>query len=137
VAHYVLICGGRDLDGHEAQVAMHDVVEFLALFYGVDLRIMHGGARGIDTLAQDTADAFGVKTKAFPADWGRGKQAGPERNEKMGRLLVDWEQQGHSVEVIAFPGGRGTQGMARFADQLGINVTHIPVEGAPGSITST
>lgn len=127
--HYVLFTGGRDVDGHEAQVAMHDTMEFLSLFYGVGLRVMHGGARGVDTLAQQAADHFNVTSKAFPADWGRGKKAGIERNIHMGELLVDWEAQGHSVEVIAFPGGRGTAHMATFAGKLGLNVTHIAVDG--------
>lgn len=126
--HYALICGGRDLDTPEADQAMMEVVGFLALFYGVGLRIMHGAATGIDTLAQNAADHYNVTTKAFPADWGRGPKAGPERNEKMAGLLVAWEQQGHTVEVIAFPGGRGTAHMATFADRCGLNVTHIPLE---------
>ena len=117
--------GGRDGDTPDNETHMRDIIHFLSLFYDVGLRIMHGGANGIDTLADRIATEHGVITKAYPADWGRGPRAGPERNAKMARLLVAWAQQGHTVEVIAFPGGRGTNHMTTFSEQLGLNVTYI------------
>ena len=128
MSHYVCFTGGRDLDTPDAEAALTDIIRFLAMFYGVGLRVMHGGAQGIDQLADRIAIDHDVITKAYPADWGRGRQAGPERNMKMARLLVSWAQQGHSVEVIAFPGGRGTKHMTSFSEQLGLNVTYIPLE---------
>lgn len=131
MSHYVCFTGGRDLDTPEAEAAMNDIVWFMAHFYGASLRIMHGGATGIDTLADQAAVRHDVTRKAYPADWSTGRRAGPERNKKMAGLLVSWAQQGHSVEVIAFPGGRGTKHMADLSEKLGLNVTHIPLEPAP------
>jgi hypothetical protein len=129
VAHYVLVTGGRDLAGGPAVAAMTDTIRVLHLVYGADLRIMHGAARGADEMAQTVADTLGVPTKAFPADWGRGRAAGIERNVKMGDLLADWQARGHTVEVLAFPGGRGTAHMKTYATKLGLTVTDIPTDG--------
>jgi hypothetical protein len=128
MAHYVCITGGRDLDDDTSSAAVRDVIGFLHAFYGAGLRILHGDARGIDSLAQRWAEHFGVRVKAYPADWGRGKRAGIERNEHMAGLLLSWEALGHTTEILAFPGGRGTAHMASFSEQLGLSVTHIPIE---------
>jgi len=129
VNHYVVICGGRDPDD-ETLAGVDDVLRFLHLFYEDTLRVMHGAAPGVDTRAQEICDLLGVPVKAYPADWSRGKQAGPERNRKMAQLLIDWMRLGHSAEVIAFKGGSGTKHMATHAGLLGINVTHVPLEEA-------
>jgi len=129
VAHYCLFTGGRDTIGPDVEEAMTDILTFMQHFYGVGLRVMHGAARGVDNIASVTADRLGITQRAFPADWGRGKSAGIIRNEHMCSLLVQWEQLGHSVEVIALPGGRGTAHCSRFAEQLGLSVTHIPIPG--------
>lgn len=119
MSHYVLICGGRDFGDRDAVM---DVVEFLVGFYGDDLRIMHGAARGADTLAQEAADFFGVRCKAFPADWdAHGKAAGPIRNIQMADYLVMCRSKGHSVQVIAFAGGTGTNHMVKEAEARGID----------------
>jgi hypothetical protein len=124
VNHYVLVCGGRDFDDRDM---MFPVLEFLRAFYGPGLRVMHGAARGADALAADIADQLGVVQKGFPADWAKdGRSAGPIRNRRMGSLLATWMLQGHTVEVLAFPGGSGTRDMCQFAESLGIAVTLIP-----------
>jgi hypothetical protein len=125
----VCFTGGRDTHGPGVEDAVREVVAFLQAFYGVGLGVLHGDARGADTIVHSVCAELGVKVKAYPADWGRGKSAGIQRNEYMGKLLVDWAARGHSVEVIALPGGRGTAHMVSFAEKLGINVTHIPIEG--------
>lgn len=128
MAHYVLVCGGRDITNDVAGLDVDRVLTFLKYFYGVDLRLIHGGAPGIDTLAGHIATHLEVTTKVYPADPGRGPGAVTERNRKVGNLLVAWEQKGHSVEVIAFPGAGGTAHMVDFAERLGINVTHMPLD---------
>ena len=125
MSHYVCFTGGRKNDTPEVEAAMFDIVFFLHHFYGVGLRVMHGDAKGVDAVADRIARRLDVVTKAFPADWGRGDRAGTERNEKMANMLISWAQQGHTVEVIAFRGGRGTDHMTTFSDKLGLNVTHI------------
>jgi hypothetical protein len=62
------------------------VVYGLYLKYGDDLRVIHGGAPGLDNMAGEVAtEILGVsKVEVFPADWTRlGNAAGPVRNRQM------------------------------------------------------
>lgn len=123
----MLVTGGREADGI-VLAEVRDCLRFMGMFYGGTLRVMHGDAKGVDAAAQAACDEFGITCKAYPADWGRGRNAGLERNEKMGGLLISWMRRGHSGEVLAFRGGRGTEHMIRFATNLGLDVTRIPTE---------
>ncbi len=108
----VLVCGGRDFTDRAAVFA---ALDRLARERGVAL-LIHGAARGADTLAGDWAASRGVFTHAFPADWQRdGRAAGPIRNQ---RMLVEGKPDG----VVAFPGGIGTADMIRRATAAGIKV---------------
>lgn len=58
--------------------------------------IVHGGARGVDTLAQHYADLYKLPCKVFLPDWARYfKAAGFVRNAEMGdyadALLAVWD----------------------------------------------
>lgn len=120
MAHYVCFTGGRDYADHDC---VHDVIRMLAEFYGDDLRIMHGGAAGADSLVDEIAREFDVRVKVFEANWTTyGKPAGVIRNAAMANYLEMCESKGHTVEVIAFPGNRGTQDMIRQAESRQINV---------------
>lgn len=78
--------------------------------------IIHGAARGADTLAAEWASLANVPVKAYPANWERdGVAAGPIRNRLM---LLD----GKPDFVIAFPGGLGTADMVKIARDAGIQV---------------
>lgn len=60
--------------------------------------IVSGGARGVDSVAEATAKARGMKALIFPADWARhGKQAGFLRNQDIiavcDRLVAFWDGQ--------------------------------------------
>lgn len=71
--------------------------------------IVSGGARGVDTLGEQAAAAFGIPIKVFPADWDKLKRAaGPIRNQQMAEyadaLIAIWD--GNS---------RGTADMIRQA----------------------
>lgn len=121
--HYVLVCGGRDFDDYQR---VRDPVRLLHGLYGDRLRLMHGGARGADALGQRAADEFGIVSKTFPADWDQhGKAAGAIRNEQMAVYLLMCHARGHSVQVLATPGGNGTAHMVREAERRGIPVDHI------------
>lgn len=64
--------------------------------------IVHGGAPGADTLAQQWADAADVATDVFKADWQHlGKAAGPRRNIAM---LTAY----HGCLLLAFPLGQSS-----------------------------
>ena len=111
----VLICGGRDYNDATLLAA---TLENLNAEREIEL-VVHGAARGADTLAQRWADMFGVCCLQFPANWKRdGKAAGPIRNQLM---LTE----GKPDMVVAFPGGRGTADMVRRAREAGIPVHEV------------
>jgi hypothetical protein len=61
-----------------------------------DTVIVSGGARGVDTVAVETAKLIGLKTCVYPADWDRyGKKAGFVRNhtivENADRIFAFWD----------------------------------------------
>lgn len=80
--------------------------------------IIHGNAPGADSLAAEWARRSRVPVEAYPADWRRGKGAGPERNA---RMLAE----GKPDLVVAFPGGRGTADMVRRARAAGVRVVEV------------
>jgi hypothetical protein len=123
MAHYVCVTGGRD---YAESAVVERVIDFLHQFYGAELRIMHGDAKGADRTAGSYAAQLGIKVKAFPAQWdAHGKGAGPIRNRVMGDYLVMCRDKGHTVQLVAFPGGRGTADMIAVANERGIPVDEI------------
>lgn len=81
-----------------------------------DTVIVSGGARGVDTAAEDAARARGLQTLIFPAEWSKyGKSAGFKRNQ----LIVDASQ-----KLVAFWDGssRGTKSSIDLAYKKGIEV---------------
>ncbi len=101
----VLVCGGRDYDDREQMFRILDVAHAANPIEC----LIHGAARGADTLAADWALERDVHCNAYPADWERnGKAAGPIRNRKM-------LEEGKPHMVIAFPGGKGTSNMIQQA----------------------
>jgi len=84
---------------------------------------MHGAASGADGLAAEAAAGSGVPVKESPPDWDtQGKKAGPIRNREMLTYLLMCRRKSHSVQVVAFPGGIGTENMVKQAEQAGIDV---------------
>ena len=105
----ILICGGRD---YADKSRMSEVIH--ALFNPDTDTIMHGGARGADTLAGEIASELGCAAKVYPADWKtHGKAAGAIRNQ----IMLD---DGKPNIVVAFPGGKGTADMVKRAKRAGI-----------------
>lgn len=113
----VLVCGGRDFND---AARVHFVLDhYHAEATGFTL-VIHGAARGADSLAGQWAILRDVAQRAFPADWNRhGRSAGHKRNAQM---LVE----GKPDLVIAFPGGRGTADMIRQARAAGVWVVEVP-----------
>lgn len=112
----VLVCGGRDYSDRE-----HVYAELTRLHAeSKDFWfLIHGAARGADTLAAEWAEWIGVPHQAFRADWKRlRKAAGAIRNQQM----LD---EGKPDLVVAFPGGVGTADMIRRAERAGIRVVRI------------
>lgn len=109
----VLVCGSRN------------AIESTGLYVELATHIqpwdtvITGGARGIDTIANQFARGLGCKTVVFHADWANeGRAAGPKRNA---RMLAE----GKPDFVLAFPGGRGTADMVRRAKAAGVPVVEV------------
>lgn len=107
----VLVCGGRDFSDKHVLFETLDALE-------IDC-IVHGGARGADSLAGEWALVHRIPMIIVPAQWdGYGKAAGPLRNGWMLRFTK-------VNHVVAFPGGHGTANMIRQTEQAGIRLTKI------------
>ena len=82
--------------------------------------LVHGDARGLDTLAAGVWTAHALECEAHPADWARfGRSAGHRRNAEMVALGADL--------CLAFPLGvsRGTRGCMALAERAGIRVVTV------------
>ena len=108
----ILVCGGRDYTDKESVFRALDAVHAKR---GIT-RIIHGDARGADSLGKEWALSRGIPHIPFPADWNKhGKRAGPIRNQQ----IID---EGKPDGVVAFPGGVGTADMCRRAEAAGVKV---------------
>jgi hypothetical protein len=109
----ILVCGGRDFSDY-------NLVSLTLNPYGcIDLKIIHGAAKGADSLAQRWAKDNGYPDEAYPANWDKyGKRAGYIRNVQM-------LNEGKPDLVIAFPGGKGTQMMINLAEAAGVPVVKV------------
>lgn len=113
----VLVCGSRHFNDYSKLCLEMDRI---STEYDFDNRqpitIIHGAARGADTLAGRYAEECGFDVRAFPALWDKyGKSAGPIRNALM-------LSEGKPDLCIAFrgPNSRGTQNMINQAEKAGV-----------------
>ena len=100
-----LVCGGREFTDRSM---LNRTLADLIASRGRPAKLVHGGARGADTMAGEFGERAGLPTVAVMADWALGRKAGPIRNQRM------LDEHKPSL-VIAFPGGRGTADMVRRA----------------------
>ena len=117
----VLVCGGRNYHNYERLSTILSRLHYSTMtgYEEPISMLIHGHARGADTLAFRWAMENSVPQKAYPADWDRiGKAAGYQRNRQM-------LEEGKPDLVIAFPGGPGTQHMVNIAEQAGVRVVQI------------
>ena len=122
-----IITGGRDQSPDEA-----DKTQLLnaIMFYSIT-HVLHGACKGVDMWAHTALKAAGVRVMAVPALWdAEGPSAGPKRNAAMldiARWMTDgacWEPAAKPV-CIAFPGGKGTEGMKVLAKGAGLEMVEI------------
>ena len=110
----VLVCGGRDYQDKDKVFAVLDEIHSQTPISA----IVHGCARGADTLGSDWAWVRGIDEERYPANWKLyGKKAGPLRNQQMLDTKPDL--------VIAFPGGCGTYHMINISREAGLEVRDI------------
>lgn len=111
----MLVCGGRDYSDRRAAFEALDRV----LIKRRVVLVIHGAARGGDTLADEWAQAREIERLPFevtPEEWRRiGPSAGPKRNA---RMLAEGRPDG----VVALPGGRGTEDMVMQSLAAGLPV---------------
>lgn len=113
----ILVCGGRDF-GHTPDDRTL-FLDTMALHADSPEILIHGCARGADTLADQWASKHAVPVLRFPARWqDEGHAAGPIRNSCMLKL-------GRPDLVIAFPGGDGTADLVAKARRAGIRVVDV------------
>ena len=110
----ILCCGDRNWKNELA------IRNELSKFIGKDITIIHGAARGADSIAGNIAKEFGFKVKEFPADWNKYKKAaGPIRNKQM----LD---EGKPDLVIAFHNkiedSKGTKNMVTISKEQNVKV---------------
>lgn len=111
----VLICGGRNFDDLPFLDRTLDAIHAKRRISSV----IHGGARGADSMAHFWAGASGIAIDVYHANWDRdGKAAGPIRNQRM-------LNEGKPDLVVAFPGGPGTADMVRRAEKAGVEVVRL------------
>lgn len=112
----ILITGSRNwTDWDEVAYALMDATPRP---YDYRYIIVHGGARGADTIAAAWAKSWGMEVEVHPADWRtHGKAAGPIRNQKMVDLGA------HVCLAFPQPKSVGTWDCVRRAKAAGIPVT--------------
>jgi YspA, cpYpsA-related SLOG family len=109
----ILITGGRSWSDRE--IIFYAILEASRGVLWKDVTVVHGGAKGADTIASEIAQALGMKTEAHLADWqAYHKAAGPLRNQKMVDLGAD--------VCLAFlqPNSKGTANCIEKAKKAGI-----------------
>jgi len=109
----ILVCGGRDFNN---QAIFNQAMEH---YIPKTTLVIHGAAKGADTLADNWAKENGLPIEAYPANWDKyGKRAGYIRNVQM-------LNEGKPDMVIAFPGGKGTEMMINLAHAAKVPVWEI------------
>lgn len=110
----ILICGSRGWT--DPRIIWRDL-EVLAEMHP-DAEIIHGAARGADTIAGEAAKALGLKVTEVPAQWTQfGPSAGPIRNKQMLDMAPD--------RLIAYRcagESKGTDHMVKIARRAGVPI---------------
>lgn len=115
----LLVCGGRtfaDADGLASVLDEWHRRRPLTV-------LIHGAARGADSLAGQWARSRGIAVEPYPvtsSEWSAWKAVGRPRPSpgtvRNARMLAE----GHPDAVLAFPGGVGTADMVRRSKAAGV-----------------
>jgi len=113
----VLVCGGRAYTDRDALYAELDRLHAEYVF----TTIIAGGAGGVDALTLEWAQANGIATQAFRAEWGTFSRTGRAGPPRIARILAE----SRPDIVVAFPGGRDTANMVKQAKVAGVWVVTV------------
>ena len=96
----VAIVGSRSIDD---QMFVEYLFRCFTYIFGKPTKIISGGARGIDTFAEDFAHTFNIDLQVFKPDWAKyGKKAGFLRNEDIIKncdiCLAIWDGDSHGTK---------------------------------------
>lgn len=84
MGNYILVAGSRNFINAER------LAQILAENVGADDTIVEGGAKGVDTMARDWAEAREINIVEFIPDWAKyGRAAGPKRNDAMTAFIAE------------------------------------------------
>ena len=126
----LLICGSRKYKGYEfVRNTLDRIMEERGccgkhgpIDSRIPITVIHGGAQGVDWLADQWAVVNWLHIEEYKAKWDvHGLTAGPIRNQQM----IDM---GKPDLVVAFPGGRGTKDLVQRAKSKGIEVIEVADE---------
>lgn len=130
---YIMVTGSRHATFHHYQ----DVIEesLKREVEGWTWALIHGGARGVDRIANIVANGMTHKPafiKKFPADWDAyGQAAGPIRNEAMTDYIRESMSYDDTAICLAFhhdwQHGSGTNNAIEYAESADITVVRITV----------
>jgi hypothetical protein len=111
----ILVCGGRTYNNKEK---IYEVLSSIHKDKSITV-LIHGAAKGVDTIAGYWARENNIKEKQYPALWNTyGKAAGVIRNQEM----LDEED----IDLlVSFPGGKGTADMKKRAKYKGVEIKEV------------
>lgn len=123
----VLVCGDRDWDD---EYIIGILLTGIRYWIGPPTYIYHGACRGADNLFSEVAkDVFegAITPIPFPAEWKKyGKSAGPRRNKKMLKTMLDDLEDNQVYFAVALHDdlekSRGTRNMANQCKKAGVPV---------------
>lgn len=116
----ILVTGSRDFrDTDLAKRALVWAANVAGVDNPADVTVVHGDARGADSVMAKVAASFGCVIEGHPARWDElGKRAGIVRNCEMVDLGAD------VCLSFPLPGSRGTWHCMREAEKAGIPVVN-------------
>lgn len=95
----IIVCGGRDYNN---KTFLYEMLDYFNTKTKI-ATLIHGGAKGADSLAALWAHENNINCIMYPANWNKyGKGAGFIRNTEMIKSNLD------AKFLVAFPGGSGT-----------------------------
>jgi YspA, cpYpsA-related SLOG family len=110
----ILVTGGRNwTDENAVRLAIMENI----VIDDDGITIVHGGAKGADSIAASFASDMGWSVEAHPANWSEfHRAAGPIRNQEMVDLGAD------ICLAFLMPNSKGTADCVRRAEKAGIKV---------------